>query len=106
MYLRDHYLFHQDNFYFSGRKAVEGSILAMMLCSPAPRSHGTLPVHIPSIHAFGYFALRKIARHVQHRAAPMNYPVDSKTGEVLLAMLNDLRLCLQAFSPSHGKVSP
>ena len=48
---------------FRGRKAVEGSIIGMMIQSPPARSHGTLPIDVRRMHEFGYFSLRHMAKY-------------------------------------------
>ena len=89
----------------SGRKAIEGSVLGMMIQSPPPRSHGTMPIDVRRIHEFGYFSLRRIAKYLEHRGAPHNYPLSDPVGELLVRMHSDLRLCLQMYSPTHGRTS-
>ena len=91
--------------FFSGRKAIEGAVLGMMIQSPPPRSHGTMPLDVRRLHEFGYFCLRRITKYLEHRGAPMNYPLTDKVGEILVKMHGDLRLCLQMYSPTHGRTS-
>ena len=91
--------------YFSGRKAIEGSVLGMMIQSPPPRSHGTMPVDPRRIHEFGYFCLRRMTKYIEHIGAPHNYPQTDLVGDILVRMHSDLRLCLQMYSPTHGRTS-
>ena len=90
---------------FRGRKAVEGSTLGMMIQSPPPRSHGTMPIDVRRIHEFGYFSLRRMTKYIEHLGAPHNYPTTDVVGEILVRMHSDLRLCLQMYSPTHGRSS-
>ena len=95
----------EAEFYFRGRKAIEGSTLGMMIQSPPPRSHGTMPIDVRRIHEFGYFCLRRMAKYLEHRGAPHNYSATDAVGEILVRMHSDLRLCIQMYSPTHGRTS-
>ena len=90
---------------FSGRKAIEGSVLGMMLQNPPARSHGTLPIDVRNLHEFGYRSLKSMTKYLEHVTSPYNYPVRDIAGELLVKMHSDLRLCIQMYSPTHARVS-
>ena len=91
--------------FFRGRKAIEGSVISMMIMNPPSGSFGTLAVDVRQVHEFGFFALRSMCKYIQHLASKINYPVINEAGKILFEMHDDLRLALQMYSPTHARTS-
>ena len=77
-------------------------VVSHMLTVKKFKSHGTLPIRVRMIHKFGLEFLRQVAKHVQHKYASNNYPEDSKFGESMVQMVNDLTKIFLMFSPHHA----
>ena len=67
-----------------------------------PKSHGTLALRIDCVHEFGQQFMRSIAKHIQHRYASTNYPVDDLAGRIYVTMIEDLIKPFLMFSPAHA----
>ena len=68
----------------------------------APKSHGTLALRIDCVHTFGQTFMRSIAKHIQHRYAKKNYPIDDPAGALYVQMVEDLIRPFLMFSPHHA----
>ena len=68
-----------------------------------PKSHGTLALRIDCVHEFGQSFMRAVAKHIQHRYSPLNYPVDDLAGRIYVKMIEELIRPFLMYSPSHAE---
>ena len=90
------------NIIFSGYKAVEGMVFGHLVSTTPPKSHGTLALRIDCVHEFGHQFMRAVAKHIQHRYAPLNYPVNDLAGEIYVNLITELINPFLMFSPAHA----
>ena len=76
--------------------------IAHLLSSSPVKSHGTMPVRLGDIHKFGKFMLEEVVKQVQFLFASNNYPTGSRSGEIILELLEDLTLVFLMYSPKHA----
>ena len=77
-------------------------VFGHMISTLPPKSHGTLALRIDCVHEFGHSFMRSIAKYIQHRYSPQNYPVNDLAGEIYVQMIQELTMPFLMFSPAHA----